>query len=118
MIQSIKKLVKNLSNGLVKILKLMIPFTPHLANERLLNLNCKDVNKWPEIDTKVLKNLKINFAIQVNGKTRDIILVNKDLNEKDVDKITRKSSKASKYIVDKKIVKTIFIKNKIINYII
>ena len=71
----------------------------------LLNLNCKDVNKWPEIDTKVLKNLKINFAIQVNGKTRDIILVNKDLNEKDVDKITRKSSKASKYIVDKKLLK-------------
>ena len=109
---------KILSNGLVKILKLMIPFTPHLANECLLNLNCKDVNKWPEIDTKVFKNLKINYAIQVNGKTRDIILVNKDLNEKDVDKITRKSSKASKYIVDKKIVKTIFIKNKIINYII
>tara|TARA_Y100000992_G_C21267435_1_gene494693 strand:- start:213 stop:2627 length:2415 start_codon:yes stop_codon:yes gene_type:complete len=109
---------KILSNGLIKILKLMLPFTPHLANECLVNLNCKDVDKWPEINTKVLENLKISFAVQVNGKTRDIISVNKDLTEKDVDKITRKSSKASKYIIDKKIVKTIFIKNKIINYIV
>ena len=51
------------------------------------------------------------------GTSTNIISINKDLSEKDVDKITRKSSKASKYIVDKKIVKTIFIKNKIINYI-
>mgnify|MGYP001193446272 CR=1 FL=1 len=109
---------KILSNGLIKILKLMLPFTPHLANECLVNLNCKDVDKWPEINTKVLENLKISFAVQVNGKTRDIISVNKDLTEKDVDKITRKSSKAGKYIIDKKIVKTIFIKNKIINYIV
>ncbi len=109
---------KVLSSGLIKILKLMLPFTPHLANECLMHLNCKDVDKWPEINTKVLENLKIDFAVQVNGKTRDIISINKDLSEKDVDKITRKSSKASKYIIDKKIVKTIFIKNKIINYII
>ncbi len=109
---------KTLSNGLIKILKLMLPFTPHLANECLQNLNCKDVDKWPEINSKVLENLEINFAVQVNGKTRDIILIKKDLSEKDVDKIARKSPKTSKYIIDKKIVKTIFIKNKIINYII
>ena len=96
----------------------MIPFTPHLANECLVKMDCKDVNIWPKIDDKVLENLKISFAVQVNGKTRDIIEMNKDMNEAEVIKITKKSSKVSKYILDKKISKIIFIKNKIINYII
>ena len=69
------------------------------------NLNCKDVDKWPEINNKVLENLKINFAVQVNGKTRDIILIKKDLNEKDVDKIARKSSKRVNISLIKKLLK-------------
>ena len=109
---------KILKDTLVKIMKLMLPFTPHLANECLSTLNCKQVNLWPEINVKAISSLKISMAVQINGKTRDIISVNKDLKENDIDKIIRASSKAQKYIQDKKIIKTIFIKNKILNYII
>jgi len=118
--ESIKIEINNkvLIESLIKIMKLMIPFTPHLAHECLLNLNCKEVNKWPKINEKIFNNLKINIAIQVNGKTRDIISINKDLSQTHVDKLVRKSSKANKYINDKKIIKTIFIKNKVINYIL
>jgi len=118
--ESIKIEINNkvLIEGLIKIMKSMIPFTPHLAHECLSNLNCKEVNKWPKINEKVFNNLKINMAIQVNGKTRDIISVNKDLSETDINKLIKKSSKANKYINDKKIIKTIFIKNKVINYIL
>ena len=116
---SIKTEISNniLIECLIKILKSMVPFTPHLAHECLTNLNCKDINKWPMINEEVFNNIKINIAVQVNGKTRDILSINKDLTENDVDKIIRKSSKANKYISDKKIIKTIFISNKIINYI-
>jgi len=66
----------------------------------------------------LIKNLKINLVVQVNGKTRDVINVNKGLNEIEIKKLIVKSSKAKKYIEDRKIIKTIFIKNKIINYLI
>ena len=56
---------------LTKIMKLMIPFTPHIAYECLEKLKCKNKNKWPEIK-KNLQN-EIKFAVQINGKTRDII---------------------------------------------
>ena len=117
--ESIKTEIRNkvLIECLIKILKLMVPFTPHLAHECLSNLSCKDINKWPKIDDKILNNIKINIAVQVNGKTRDILSIDKNLAENDVDKIIRKSSKANKYIDGKKIIKTIFISNKIINYI-
>ena len=109
---------KVLTDNIIKIMKLMIPFTPHLAHECLSNLNCKEINKWPKINEKVLKNIKINMVVQVNGKTRDVLNIKKDLNQTEINKLIMKSSKASKHLVNKKIIKTIFIKNKIINYII
>jgi len=101
----------------VDVMKLMIPFTPHLARESLEFFNCKTTNKWPDIDTRKLST-EINFAIQINGKTRDIITLTKDAEEKEINSMVLDKSKASKYIKDKKILKTIFVKNKIINYIV
>ena len=113
---------KNISNkifinAITKIMKMMIPFTPHLAYECLEKLNSKTVNKWPEIDKKnVLDQVKV--AIQINGKTRDILSIKKDLVEKELNKIIVENSKAKKYLENKKIIKTIYVKNKILNYII
>ena len=107
-----KCLLENIS----KIIKMMIPFTPHLAYESLELLKCKIVDAWPEIKKDIKK--EITFAVQVNGKTRDIIAINRDLNEQQINELILKKSKAKKFIDNKKIFKTIFIKNKIINYII
>ena len=109
---------KEFSEGFTKIIKLMIPFTPHLAMECLSLLNCKNINAWPKINLKIFENTKINLVIQVNGKTRDVITIKKDLNEKEIYELIKENSKARKYIIDKKITRTIFVKNKIINYII
>ena len=104
---------KNMEN----IFKLMIPFTPHLAFESLELMNCKTVNIWPKIDKKNISN-NVKLAVQINGKTRDIINIKKDMNEKEINKIILDRSKASKYLNNKKINKVIFVQNKIINYII
>ena len=64
---------------------------------------------------KVIDEIKL--AVQVNGKTRDIITIRRDFEENDVKKFIQ-NSKANKYIEGKKITKTIFVKNKIINYIV
>ena len=115
---NLKISTKVLTDNIIKIMKLMIPFTPHLAHECLSNLNCKETNKWPKINEKILENLKINMVIQVNGKTRDVLNIKRDLNEKEINKLTMNSSKINNDLENKKIIKTIFIKNKIINYII
>ena len=105
-----------LKKNITKIVKMMVPFTPHFAHEALEILKYKIDNKWPEIK----KNAKINIslAVQVNGKTRDIITATQDLNEQQIEDIIYEKSKAKKYIENKKIFKKIFVKNKIINYII
>ena len=58
------------------------------------------------------------MPIQINGKTREIIEVIKDLNEKDAIIQSKKNEKINKHLLEKKIIKTIFVKNRIINYLI
>ena len=107
---------KTLHENITKIIKIMVPFTPHLAYECLEMLKCNSVNIWPKIDKNNLSEI-IKLAIQVNGKTRDIMEVKKDLSEDQVKKEILIKSKVKKYIDDKKIIRTIFIKNRILNYI-
>ena len=99
------------------MMKLMIPFTPHLTHECLEFLKCYNFNDWPRIDRKNILD-EISLAVQVNGKTKDVINIKKDMDEKRVNKIIYQSSKAKKHLDKKKVVKTIFVKNKIINYIV
>ena len=108
---------KILEENIIKIMKLMMPFTPHLTYECLELFNCKTYNDWPKIDKKNISN-EIKIAVQINGKTREIITIKKDLNEKEINTIILKGSKARKYLENGKILKTIFVKNKIINYIV
>ena len=107
---------KIFTENTVKIMKLMIPLIPHLAYECLELLGCKEEINWPTIQRNFIEEIKI--AIQINGKTRDIITTKKDLNQDEINKMVLNKSKANKYILNKKIIKTIFVKNKIINYII
>ena len=112
-----KKIGSNiLKENIIKVMKQMTPFTPHLANECLELMKCKDVNTWPKIEKNSLEKVKI--AIQINGKTRDIISVKENINQQEINDLILKNSKAKKYIQGKKITKVIFVKNKIINYII
>ena len=109
-----ESLKKNFSN----LMKVLIPFTPHLAHECLEQIGEKEIDKWPEINNKLIMNEKIKIAIQVNGKTREIIEIKKDLEEKNAINESKKSTKIKIYLKDKQIKKIIFVKNKIINYLI
>ena len=116
-----KNLDKEISNdclksNLIKIMQLLVPFTPHLAYECLEILKCKEFDKWPKIKGNMEDQIK--FAIQINGKTRDVITIKKNTEKDEVNKFVLSDSKANKFLLNKKILKTIFVKNKIINYII
>ena len=104
-----------LKRNMIIKMKLMIPFTPHLASECLEKLKCKNTSKWPKINAS--QNEKVKFAVQIDGKTRDIISISKNLEEEQVKRKIEENSKANKFLENKKIIKTIFVKGKIINYI-
>ena len=96
----------------------MIPIIPHFANECFNQLNINNNYKWPDVESDLLEKKKFNIVIQINGKKRDLLTFNQELDEKQILKEIMKSENSSKYLKKEKIKKTIYIKNKLINIII
>ena len=109
---------ENLLENYIKILKIMNPIIPHFSNECLEQLKFKDKLTWPEVDKSVLIKNEFMIVIQINGKKKDLIKVNKEINEEELLKKIYNNEKIMKFLNKSKIKKTIFIKNKLINLII
>src|SRR6056300_1550504 len=109
----------NLKNNYSKILTVMMPVIPHSANEGIKSLNVNSSIQWPRIDTKSLLKNSTKYVIQINGKTRKVIEDSNDLSKNDLVNLIKKDSKLSRYVNENsKIIKIIFIPNKLINIIV
>ena len=119
LIKEIEKPIKKetLIDNYRKILILMSPFIPHFTSECLSNIEQNDIN-WPIISKELLIEKNINFVVQINGKKRGLVEVDRDMNQDKLLKKIKVDSNLVKYLENKKIKKTIFIKNKLINIII
>ena len=109
---------KNLLGNYIKVLTVMIPITPHLANECISELHFNKTILWPEIDSKYLKNKEHNIVVQINGKKRGLILTEKSIEEKDLITEIKGTKDLQKFFEGKDIIKSIFIKDKLINLIL
>ena len=100
-----------------KILIIFSPVMPHIISECLEDIK---VNKimWPEIDKNLVGSDIIKIVVQINGKKRDLLTLEKELLEEEIVDKVLKNEKSSKYLENKKIKKTIYVKNKLINIII
>ena len=101
-----------------KILSLLQPIIPHFALECLKEVDGESTSTWPITDFKLIEKEKFNIVIQIEGKKRGLILSESDTTEEQLLKIIKKDDIINKYIKDKKIKKSIYIKNKLINLII
>ena len=96
----------------------MTPIVPHLANECLSKLgNEKDLN-WPKLEKDFLVTDNIEVVIQINGKKRNLISVEKNLSKENILSKIKESNLVDKYLKDKEIVKTIYVENRLINIIL
>ena len=96
----------------------MSPVIPHFVSECLEELDCKNHSEWPKVEPGFKIEEKINVVIQINGKKRGIISFNSEIEENDLIQEVKKDVNISKFMENKKIIKTIYIKNKIINLIL
>ena len=69
-------------------------------------------------DPKYLISGNINFVIQINGKKKEVLNVKYDINEEQLLEEIKKNDKLSKNLGSKKIIKKIFVPNRLINLIV
>jgi leucyl-tRNA synthetase len=113
-----KKNYRNLKNNFEKIIIAMSPVVPHMANECLSKLSYKGDLNWPEIDNKYLNKNSKEIVIQINGKKRNSILIDNDITEQKIMEKIKNEKLIEKYLNGKKLIKTIYVKNRIINFIV
>ena len=109
---------KTIEENYHKILISMIPVIPHFASECIEKNNFKLKKSWPSYDENLHIEDKVKYVVQINGKKRALIEVERDLEENEVLKKINSNEGIIKYIKNKEIKKKIFIKNKLINIIV
>ena len=109
---------KNLKKNYIKILTIMSPVIPHFTSECLEILGENQFQNWPKVNNKYLENEIVNIVIQINGKKRGVINVNKDINESNLIKEIKKDDKLNKFFDVNKISKTFFVKNRLMNILL
>jgi leucyl-tRNA synthetase len=57
-------------------------------------------------------------VVQINGQKKIIISTSGDKSQKEIEELVKKDPKISKILEGQKIIKTIFVKNKLINFVI
>jgi len=107
-----------LKENYIKILYLLSPILPHFASECLEDLGIKNENLWPIANTKYLKDSSIEIVIQINGKKRATINGNKGISEAEVIVQAQESLYFKKNYNNKKIEKSIYVKDRLLNLII
>ena len=109
---------KNLKENFQKILIVISPILPHIAHECLTKVDKNIQYVWPTVKKEFLETNKIELVIQINGKKRGTIIVEKNIKEIDIIEQIKWMNLADKYIKGKEIFKTIYVKDKLINLII
>ena len=106
---------------LEKVILLIAPFAPHVADELwsdLGNTTLTFEEEWPAFDEKLTVENNFNLVLQVNGKVRDMIPAQIGISKDDAEKLAFSSEKVQKFIKGKEVVKVIVVPNKLVNIVV
>ena len=101
---------------------LLSPFAPHITEEiwREVLGHKKSIFKeaWPKFDPNLIISKEAQIVIQVNGKVRDKIIMPAGTDELSAVQIALLSEKIQKFASKENIIKTIHIKDKLLNIVV
>lgn len=109
------------SNALRVVVVLLSPFVPHFSEELGEMLGLTDATSkqvWPSYQEVYLQQDTVTLAIQVNGKLRDEITVDKNLDKTAIFALAKSQEKLQKYLAEGTVIKEIYVPQKLVNFVI
>ncbi|NEZ68439.1 leucine--tRNA ligase [Pediococcus pentosaceus] len=103
------------------LVKMLAPIIPHVAEELWSLLGHEggiSYAEWPTYDESKLVEATVQVILQVNGKVRSKITVDKDIAKEELEKLALADAKIQQWTADKTIRKVIVIPNKIVNIVV
>ena len=101
------------------LLLALYPIAPHICEKLYKEVLKKDIKNasWPEDKFFVADLSESNYLVQVNGKLRANVMMPIDLEENKAKEIALTNENVVRHLENKNIIKVIFIKNKLINFV-
>ncbi|REB06508.1 leucine--tRNA ligase [Sporosarcina sp. BI001-red] len=99
---------------------LMSPITPHLTEELWEKLGHEDTITyvpWPTYDAEKLVDDTVEIAVQINGKVRAKLEVDKDITKEELEKVALSNEEVQKWIDGKELKKVIAIPGRLVNIV-
>ena len=105
-----------------KILLLLAPFAPHLAEELwsevLKNKEGISFEPWPNWNPDMIAEEEMTIAVQVNGKLRATITFPVETPKEEILQKAKEGEKVQKFMEGKQIRKEIYVPGKIVNIVV
>ena len=103
------------------LVKLIAPFAPHMCEELWNYLGFStsiSFEPWPEFKEMYLLADTVNISIQVNGKLRGDIEVEKDMAKDKIIALAAANKKLIGYLKGKDIIKEIYVPGRLVNFVV
>ncbi len=120
-VNEIEKLEFLSKDGYKKLLTLLSPFAPHIAEELwVLQGEKKSIglSSWPKWDENLLKEEEVKIIIQINGKMRAEMMISVDQAEDQVKQKALANQVVLRHISSQEVNKIIYVKNRLINIVV
>ncbi len=106
--------------ALTATVMIMSPITPHISHTLWQMLGHGDIEAadWLTVDESALEKSVVELAVQVNGKLRGKVELPPDADQDEAVQVARMQENVGKFLIDKTIRKTIYVPNKILNFVV
>lgn len=103
------------------ICKLLHPIAPHITEEIMSRFGAEHTlmeTPWPSYDPELAKEEKVTIVVQVNGKLRDQLEVERGTKEEAIKQMARETPGVIRHISEKPVTRVIYIKEKLVNFVV
>ncbi len=100
---------------------LLSPICPHITEEIWQNLGHKQsitITPWPQYNPDLTTEELLTIPVQVNGKRRSEIILPASTDQAEIINQAKATPEVAKFLVDKTIVKEIYVPGKIVNLVV
>ncbi|MFQ5348243.1 MAG: class I tRNA ligase family protein, partial [Rhodothalassiaceae bacterium] len=107
--------------ALETLVRLTAPMMPHIAEELWARLGHADMlaeQAWPAFDPALIAEDRVTIAVQVGGKLRETIEIEKDADREAVEAAARASEKVARALGSRPVRKVIVVPNRIVNFVV
>lgn len=103
------------------LVRLVAPFAPHIADELWQQLghdSSVHVDGWPVWDDDMLIEETLTVAVQVNGKVRAEIIVNRDASKEQLEQAAMEHERIRDFLGEKKPTRIIVVPGRLVNIVV